>query len=162
MGSNPTPSASILFSLVRTRSEFTAKPVSNVTSKHGTRWLGAESRCVVPFNSFSEFSKAEGGDIWFALEETRPLAYFATGRPSGRSRKARHQRRLRFPDDGPERRGRRHPHEGNAGDPDDAGRGGDLDDRASGQGPQAAAPLPDGSLRIVARGVKEDPAGTTT
>ena len=77
MGSNPTPSASILFSLVRTRSEFTAKPVSNVTSKHGTRWLGAEGRCVVPFNSFSEFSKAEGGDIWFALEETRPLAYFA-------------------------------------------------------------------------------------
>jgi len=131
-----------LFSLVCTRSEFTAKPVSNVTSKHGTRWLGAESRCVVPFNFFSEFSKAEGGDIWFALEETRPLAYFATGRPSGRSRKARHQRRLRFPDD--------------------AGRGGDLDDRASGQGPQAAAPLPDGSLRIVARGVKEDPAGTTT
>jgi putative SOS response-associated peptidase YedK len=36
-----------------------------------------ESRCVVPFNSFSEFNKAEGGDIWFALDETRPLACFA-------------------------------------------------------------------------------------
>ena len=47
------------------------------TSKHWTRWLGAENRCVIPFNSFSEFNKAEGGDIWFALDETRPLAYFA-------------------------------------------------------------------------------------
>jgi putative SOS response-associated peptidase YedK len=28
----------------------------------------------VPFNSFSEFNKPEGGDIWFAL---RPLACFA-------------------------------------------------------------------------------------
>ena len=36
-----------------------------------------ESRCVVPFNSFSEFNKAEGGDIWFALDESRPLACFA-------------------------------------------------------------------------------------
>jgi hypothetical protein len=32
---------------------------------------------VVPFNSFSEFKKTEGGDIWFALDETRPLACFA-------------------------------------------------------------------------------------
>jgi putative SOS response-associated peptidase YedK len=29
----------------------------------------------VPFTSFSEFNKAEGGDIWFALDESRPLAY---------------------------------------------------------------------------------------
>ena len=45
--------------------------------KHWTRWLAVENRCVVPFNSFSEFNKAEGGDIWFALDETRPLACFA-------------------------------------------------------------------------------------
>ena len=31
----------------------------------------------MPFNSFSEFNKAEGGDIWFALDATRPLACFA-------------------------------------------------------------------------------------
>jgi putative SOS response-associated peptidase YedK len=31
---------------------------------------------VVPFTSFSEFNKAEGGDIWFALDESRPLAVF--------------------------------------------------------------------------------------
>ena len=27
--------------------------------------------------SFSEFNKQEGGDIWFALDPTRPLAFFA-------------------------------------------------------------------------------------
>jgi putative SOS response-associated peptidase YedK len=32
---------------------------------------------VVPFTSFSEFNKAEGGDIWFALDESLPLACFA-------------------------------------------------------------------------------------
>ena len=32
---------------------------------------------MVPFNSFSEFNKTEGGDIWFALDESRPLACFA-------------------------------------------------------------------------------------
>jgi putative SOS response-associated peptidase YedK len=48
-----------------------------VKSKHWTRWLGTENRCVVPFNSFSEFNKTEGGDIWFALDESRPLACFA-------------------------------------------------------------------------------------
>jgi putative SOS response-associated peptidase YedK len=51
--------------------------IRNLKSKHWTRWLGVENRCVVPFNSFSEFNKAEGGDIWFALDETRPLACFA-------------------------------------------------------------------------------------
>ena len=67
--------------------------IRNVTSKHWTRWLAVENRCVVPFNSFSEFNKAEGGDIWFALDETRPLACFAgiwtNWTSSGRSRKAR-------------------------------------------------------------------------
>ena len=37
--------------------------IRNVKSKHWTRWLDPEHRCVVPFNSFSEFNKAEGGDI---------------------------------------------------------------------------------------------------
>jgi putative SOS response-associated peptidase YedK len=31
----------------------------------------------VPFTSFSEFNKAHGGDVWFALDDTRPLAVFA-------------------------------------------------------------------------------------
>lgn len=41
------------------------------------RWLGVEHRCVVPINSFSEFSKSHGGNVWFALGESRPLAFFA-------------------------------------------------------------------------------------
>ena len=32
---------------------------------------------MVPFNSFSEFNKAKSGDVWFVLDETRPLACFA-------------------------------------------------------------------------------------
>ncbi len=54
-------------------------------------------------------------------------------RPEGEGRRD-HQRHLRVPDDGAERRGRRHPPEGDAGDPDDAGRSRDLDDGASGRG----------------------------
>jgi putative SOS response-associated peptidase YedK len=33
--------------------------IRNVQSKHWTRWLGPEHRCVVPFNSFSEFNKLD-------------------------------------------------------------------------------------------------------
>lgn len=51
--------------------------IRNTSSKHWKRWLGVENRCVVPFTSFSEFNKAEGGDIWFAFDESRPLAVFA-------------------------------------------------------------------------------------
>jgi putative SOS response-associated peptidase YedK len=51
--------------------------IRNVSSKHWTRWLGVESRCVVPFTSFSEFNKAHGGNVWFAFDESRPLAFFA-------------------------------------------------------------------------------------
>jgi putative SOS response-associated peptidase YedK len=51
--------------------------IRNTSSKHWRRWLGVEHRCVVPVTSFSEFNKAAGGDIWFALDDTRPLAFFA-------------------------------------------------------------------------------------
>ena len=54
-----------------------ATNIRNTSSKHWKRWLGVENRCVVPFTSFREFNKAEGGDTWFALDETRPLAVFA-------------------------------------------------------------------------------------
>lgn len=51
--------------------------IRNVSSKHWRPWLGVANRCLVPFTSFSEFNKVEGGDIWFALDDTRPLAFFA-------------------------------------------------------------------------------------
>jgi putative SOS response-associated peptidase YedK len=54
--------------------------VRNATSPYWRRWLGVESRCVVPFTSFSENEVLPDGSrppIWFALNETRPLACFA-------------------------------------------------------------------------------------
>ena len=75
--------------------------IRNVKSKHWTRWLGPEHRCLVPFNSLSEFNKAEGGDIWFALGETRPLACFAgiwAEWTSVRKVKRDNERPLRLPD----------------------------------------------------------------
>ena len=51
--------------------------IRNTNSKHWKRWLGVENRCLVPFTSFSEFNKGMGGNVWFALTDDRPLAFFA-------------------------------------------------------------------------------------
>jgi putative SOS response-associated peptidase YedK len=54
--------------------------VRNVQSPHWRRWLGTESRCVVPFTSFSEHQVMPDGSrppVSFALGEDRPLAAFA-------------------------------------------------------------------------------------
>jgi putative SOS response-associated peptidase YedK len=51
--------------------------IRNTASKHWKRWLGPQHRCIVPFTSFSEFNKAAGGNVWFAFDENRPLAFFA-------------------------------------------------------------------------------------
>ena len=54
--------------------------VRNTGSPHWRRWLGVESRCVVPFTSFAENELAPGGSrqpVWFAFSEERPLACFA-------------------------------------------------------------------------------------
>ncbi len=54
--------------------------VRNVASPHWRRWLGVESRCVVPFTSFSENESLPDGahpPVWFALDGSRPLAFFA-------------------------------------------------------------------------------------
>ena len=51
--------------------------IRNIASPHWTRWLELANRCVVPFTSFSEFNREAGGDIWFALDGSRPLAFFA-------------------------------------------------------------------------------------
>jgi putative SOS response-associated peptidase YedK len=51
--------------------------IRNVKSKHWQRWLGVANRCLVPFTSFSEFKKEHGGNVWFALDGSRPLAFFA-------------------------------------------------------------------------------------
>ena len=54
--------------------------IRNTTSPHWRRWLGAEHRCVVPFTCFSENEHLPDGSkppVWFAFNETRPLACFA-------------------------------------------------------------------------------------
>lgn len=51
--------------------------IRNTTSKHWKRWFGVEHRCIVPWTSFSEFDKIARQDVWFALDQTRPLACFA-------------------------------------------------------------------------------------
>lgn len=51
--------------------------IRNLKSKHWTRWTGIEHRCIVPFTSFSEFNRDYGGNVWFALDDSRPLACFA-------------------------------------------------------------------------------------
>ncbi|GAB5461087.1 SOS response-associated peptidase [Hoeflea alexandrii] len=57
--------------------------VRNASSQHWRRWLGVESRCVVPATEFAEpdpAAKQEGQrtpDAWFAINEDRPLFFFA-------------------------------------------------------------------------------------
>ena len=53
--------------------------VRNTSSKHWAAWLEPPHRCLVPFTSFSEPDQVGGSlkPVWFALTETRPLAFFA-------------------------------------------------------------------------------------
>jgi putative SOS response-associated peptidase YedK len=54
--------------------------IRNTASPHWRRWLGVENHCLVPFTSFSEPNPGAVGDrapVWFAFDETRPLACFA-------------------------------------------------------------------------------------
>ena len=54
--------------------------VRNAASPHWRRWLSAENRCVAPFTSFSENEVLPDGSrppVWFALDDSRPLAFFA-------------------------------------------------------------------------------------
>jgi putative SOS response-associated peptidase YedK len=57
--------------------------IRNTASKHWTRWLGIENRCVVPFTRFAEpdpASKIEGSRIpnaWFESTGDDPLMFFA-------------------------------------------------------------------------------------
>lgn len=53
--------------------------IRNVKSPHWRRWLKPENRCLVPFTSFCEYAatKPRKTPTWFALGEDRPLAVFA-------------------------------------------------------------------------------------
>jgi putative SOS response-associated peptidase YedK len=50
------------------------------TNAHWRPWLAAANRCLVPFTSFAEPDQDHEGtrrNIWFAFSEERPLAFFA-------------------------------------------------------------------------------------
>ena len=69
-----------LFALQGKKSDPGVTNVRNVGSPHWRRWLGIENRCVVPFTSFAENERLPDGrrpPVWFALDDTRPLACFA-------------------------------------------------------------------------------------
>jgi putative SOS response-associated peptidase YedK len=69
-----------IFALKGRNSDPGVTNVRNLKSPHWRRWLGIQNRCVVPFTSFSENEKRPDGThppVWFALDETRPLAFFA-------------------------------------------------------------------------------------
>ena len=53
--------------------------IRNLSSAHWKRWLGPDNRCLVPFNSFSEYDTIDGKKVpvWFAADESRPLMCFA-------------------------------------------------------------------------------------
>jgi putative SOS response-associated peptidase YedK len=72
------PSAA--FALKGKKSDPGVTNVRNAASPHWRRWLSIENRCVVPFTSFSENEALPDGTyppVWFAFDETRPLAFFA-------------------------------------------------------------------------------------
>jgi putative SOS response-associated peptidase YedK len=53
--------------------------VRNVKSPHWRRWFGVENRCLVPWTSFSEPEPQPDGSrppAWFAFDDSRPLAFF--------------------------------------------------------------------------------------
>lgn len=54
--------------------------VRNTASAHWRPWLGAANRCLAPFTSFAEPDQDHEGtrkNVWFALDDSRPLAFFA-------------------------------------------------------------------------------------
>ena len=68
------------FALQGRTSDLGITNVRNVKSGHWKRWLGVDNRCLVPFTSFSENESLPDGSkppVWFALDESRPLAFFA-------------------------------------------------------------------------------------
>lgn len=58
----------------------TISPKTGKTNKHWAPWLEVANRCVVPFTSFAEPDQDHEKtrkNVWFALDDSEPLAYFA-------------------------------------------------------------------------------------
>jgi putative SOS response-associated peptidase YedK len=68
------------FALAGKKTDSGVTNIRNTASPHWRRWLSPANRCLVPFTSLSENTKDANGKsvpVWFALQEERPLAFFA-------------------------------------------------------------------------------------
>jgi putative SOS response-associated peptidase YedK len=66
--------------LVGKRTDPGVTNIRRVSSSHWRPWLGIEYRCLIPFTSFAENELQPDGSrppVWFAFDESRPLAFFA-------------------------------------------------------------------------------------
>jgi putative SOS response-associated peptidase YedK len=69
-----------IFALKGKKTDSGVTNIRNVKSPHWRRWLNPESRCLVPFTSFAEPDNGTFGGrapVWFAFDESRPLSCFA-------------------------------------------------------------------------------------
>ncbi len=144
--------------------------IRNTASPHWRPWLGQASRCLVPFTSFSESVRRPDGvsePVWFALADDRPLAFFAGIRTrwTGLRKLAEGVvscELFAFLTTAPNREvGAVHP----KAMPVILRSAGEADAWMEAPWPDACGlqrPLPDGALRIVARGEKEDPPPART
>jgi putative SOS response-associated peptidase YedK len=141
--------------------------IRNTSSAHWKKWLGPANRCLVPFTSFSEYDTIDGKKVpvWFASDQSRPLMCFAGLWTNWTSvRKAREGEVtadvfgfLTCPPNA--EMAKVHPQAMpvilTTKDDCDLWMGADWEMAAKLQ-----RPLPDGSLKIVASGEKEDPAAS--
>ena len=140
--------------------------IRNLKLKHWQRWLGVENRCVVPFTSFSENEHLADGTkppVWFAFSEDRPLSFFAgMWTPQWKSvRKVKEGETTNdlfaFLTTDPNKEVRAiHP----KAMPVILTTSDEIETWMTGTTEEATKlqrPLPDGSLKIVARGSKKDP-----
>ena len=65
--------------LLKLEPDFGTTNIRNIASGHWKRWQAIEHRCLVPFSSFSEYNTIDGKKVpvWFAVDESRPLLCFA-------------------------------------------------------------------------------------
>ncbi|XSC42269.1 SOS response-associated peptidase [Bradyrhizobium sp. RDT10] len=75
--------------------------IRNTSSPHWRMWLKPENRCLVPANSFAEYTSEPNPEtnkkdvVWFALNDDRPLFAFGASGPSSRATEAPSQSRFR-------------------------------------------------------------------